>query len=117
MQETCHDAAWASPVMAINAATCWHALGEGYRASLAIAERLARADPSNVRWQRDLEISRAKVKIVLELQKNRKKFQRRPSRPHLDTDWATQPREFHFSQKTLVESSGLRTSRGLGAGR
>jgi hypothetical protein len=32
---------------------------KSYRDSLAIAERLAAADPSNTRWQRDLSISRS----------------------------------------------------------
>jgi len=33
-----------------------HALAE-YRASLTIAEALARCDPANVQWQRDLIVS------------------------------------------------------------
>ena len=32
-----------------------------YRASLAIAERLAKADPSNAGWQRDLIVSYVKL--------------------------------------------------------
>jgi tetratricopeptide (TPR) repeat protein len=34
---------------------------EHYRAGLAIAERLAAADPTNTEWQRDLSISRSKL--------------------------------------------------------
>ena len=36
-----------------------------YRASLAIAERLAAADPSNAEWQRDLSVSHDKLGDVL----------------------------------------------------
>jgi hypothetical protein len=32
-----------------------------YQASLAIADRLAKADPSNASWQRDLSISHRKI--------------------------------------------------------
>ena len=35
--------------------------GEHYRAGLAIAERLAAADPTNTEWQRDLSISRERL--------------------------------------------------------
>ena len=38
---------------------------EAYRASLAIAERLARQDASNAGWQRDLSVSHIKVGDVL----------------------------------------------------
>ena len=34
---------------------------EHYQASLAIAERLAAADPSNTEWQRDLESLRTRL--------------------------------------------------------
>jgi hypothetical protein len=37
---------------------------ESYQASLAIAERLARADPGNAGWQRDLIISNVKLAQV-----------------------------------------------------
>jgi hypothetical protein len=43
---------------------------ESFRASLAIAERLAKADPGNVGWQRDLFVSRAKIGDVLVEQGN-----------------------------------------------
>ena len=33
-----------------------------YRADLAIAERLAASDRSNAGWQKDVEISRARMK-------------------------------------------------------
>ena len=36
-----------------------------YRASLAIRERLAAADPSNAAWQRDLSVSHDKLGDVL----------------------------------------------------
>ena len=39
-----------------------------YQASLAIAERLAQADPGNARWQRDLSVSHNKVGDVLRAQ-------------------------------------------------
>ena len=35
-----------------------------YQASLAIAERLAQADPGNADWQRDLALSYGRVAIV-----------------------------------------------------
>jgi len=41
-----------------------------YRASLAIAERLARADPGNAGWQRDLSVSHNKIGDVLVEQGN-----------------------------------------------
>ena len=41
---------------------------EAYRASLAIVERLAAADPSNAAWQRDLSVSQDKVGDVLAAQ-------------------------------------------------
>jgi hypothetical protein len=37
-----------------------------YRASLAIAERLAKADPSNASWQRDLSVSHQKIGFAAE---------------------------------------------------
>jgi hypothetical protein len=37
---------------------------ESFRASLAIAERLAAADPGNAGWQRDLIVSYAKLAEV-----------------------------------------------------
>jgi hypothetical protein len=40
---------------------------EAFRQSLAIAERLASADPSNATWQRDLEISRRLVEEIRDL--------------------------------------------------
>jgi hypothetical protein len=36
----------------------------GYRASLAIRERLAAADPGNAGWQRDLALSFGRVALV-----------------------------------------------------
>ncbi len=36
-----------------------------YQASLAIRERLAKADPGNAGWQRDLSVSYAKLAVVL----------------------------------------------------
>ena len=39
-----------------------------YRASLAIAERLAAADPNNASWQRDLSVSYDRVGDVLSMQ-------------------------------------------------
>jgi len=36
-----------------------------YRASLAIAERLAAADPGNAQWQRDLALSHGRVAMAL----------------------------------------------------
>jgi hypothetical protein len=44
---------------------------KAYRDSLAIAERLARADPGNAGWQRDLSVSYAKLGVVF--QKSRDK--------------------------------------------
>ncbi len=41
-----------------------------YRDSLAIAERLAKADPGNAGWQRDLSVSYNKVGDVLVAQGN-----------------------------------------------
>ena len=38
---------------------------KSYRDSLAIADRLAKADPSNATWQRDLAISHGRVAMVL----------------------------------------------------
>jgi hypothetical protein len=35
-----------------------------YQAGLAIAERLAKADPANAQWQRDLSISRSNIDNV-----------------------------------------------------
>ena len=37
------------------------AAAEHYRAGLAIAERLAAADPTNTEWQRDLSVSRDRL--------------------------------------------------------
>jgi hypothetical protein len=37
------------------------AAAEHYRADLAIAERLAAADPTNTEWQRDLSVGRNKL--------------------------------------------------------
>ena len=45
-------------------ATCPEALGS-YRVSLAIVERLARADPGNAAWQRDLSVFHNKIGDVL----------------------------------------------------
>ena len=39
-----------------------------YRASLAIAERLAKADPGNAGWQRDLSVSHIKIGDVQQAQ-------------------------------------------------
>jgi hypothetical protein len=39
---------------------------QAYRDSLAIAERLAKADPGNAGWQRDLSVSYSKVGNVLD---------------------------------------------------
>ena len=39
-----------------------------YRASLAIRERLAAADPSNAGWQRDLSVSQGNIGDVLRAQ-------------------------------------------------
>ena len=39
----------------------WPAALTSYRASLAIAERLAKADPGNAGWQRDLSVSHNKI--------------------------------------------------------
>ena len=36
-----------------------------YKASLAIADRLARADPGNAGWQRDLALSHGRVAMIL----------------------------------------------------
>ena len=38
---------------------------KSYRDSLAIAERLAKADPGNAGWQRDLSVSYSKIGDVL----------------------------------------------------
>jgi hypothetical protein len=35
-----------------------------YRASLAIRERLAQADPGNAGWQRDLALSHCRVAVI-----------------------------------------------------
>ena len=43
---------------------------ESYRASLAIAERLAKADPGNADWQRDLSVSHNGIGDVLRAQGN-----------------------------------------------
>ena len=43
---------------------------KSYRDSLAIGERLAKADPSNTGWQRDLSVSYNKVGDVLVAQGN-----------------------------------------------
>ena len=43
---------------------------KSYRASLAIADRLAKADPRNAGWQRDLSVSYQKVGDVLVAQGN-----------------------------------------------
>ena len=43
---------------------------ESYQASLAIRERLARADPGNAGWQRDLSVSHEKIGDVLRAQGN-----------------------------------------------
>jgi tetratricopeptide (TPR) repeat protein len=43
---------------------------ESYRASLAIAERLAKADPGNAGWQRDLSVSHERIGSVLRDQGN-----------------------------------------------
>ncbi len=51
-------------------ATCWQAQGNlaaaltSYRDSLAIRERLAKADPGNAGWQRDLALSYGRVATV-----------------------------------------------------
>ncbi|MCW5664583.1 MAG: tetratricopeptide repeat protein [Piscinibacter sp.] len=41
---------------------------QAYRAALAVAERLAKADPSNAEWQRDLSISQDHIGRVLSAQ-------------------------------------------------
>ena len=43
---------------------------ESYQASLAIRERLARADPGNAGWQRDLSVSHERIGDVLVEQGN-----------------------------------------------
>ena len=43
---------------------------DSYKASLAIADRLAKADPGNAGWQRDLSVSQAKIGDVLRAQGN-----------------------------------------------
>ena len=59
-----------------SSATCWGRRGRlddaltAYRASLAIAERLAAADPSNAGWQRDLFVPYAKLGLTEENQQN-----------------------------------------------
>ncbi len=42
--------------------------GQAYRAALAVRERLARADPSNAQWQRDLSVSQDNIGQVLRAQ-------------------------------------------------
>jgi hypothetical protein len=46
---------------------------ESFRASLAIAERLAKADPGNAEWQRDLAISHGLVAMLLARQNERER--------------------------------------------
>jgi len=43
---------------------------DAYHASLAIAERLAAADPSNATWQRDVFVSHAKLGRIEQLRQN-----------------------------------------------
>ena len=38
---------------------------KSYRDSLAIADRLAKSDPGNAGWQRDLSVSHGRIAIVL----------------------------------------------------
>ena len=69
---------WARDGADEQAAGAWMGLGDilsingqtvpalaSFRASLAIAERLARADPGNAGWQRDLSVSHNKIGDVL----------------------------------------------------
>ena len=46
---------------------------KAYEQSLAIAERLAKADPSNSGWQRDLVVSYIKLGDVLTQQNQRER--------------------------------------------
>ena len=65
---------------------------ESYRDSLAIARRLAAADPGNAGWQRDLSVSYNKVGDVLVAQGNlREALQVLPRQPR-DRRAARQPR-------------------------
>ncbi len=48
-----------------------HAARKSFEQSLAIAERLAKADPNNSEWQRDLSVSYNKVGGVLARQNQR----------------------------------------------
>ena len=43
---------------------------KSYRDNLAIAERLAKSDPGNADWRRDLAVSYGKVGIVQQAQGN-----------------------------------------------
>jgi len=58
----------------IQAGDIWQTFGDlaaaltSYQASLAIAERLAKADPGNAGWQRDLSVSHNKIGDVQEAQ-------------------------------------------------
>jgi tetratricopeptide (TPR) repeat protein len=46
---------------------------ESYKADLTITERLAKADPGNAGWQRDLALSHGRVAIVLARQGERER--------------------------------------------
>jgi len=46
---------------------------ESFKASHAIFERLAKADPSNAGWQRDLALSHGRVAIILARQGERER--------------------------------------------
>ena len=65
------DGSATSPSRTTRSATCCVAQGNlpdalaAYQASLAIRERLAKADPGNAGWQRDLSVSHDKIGDVL----------------------------------------------------
>src|SRR5215831_12640798 len=60
--------------------SCWALISRSQRCkrrgvrlnSLAMAERLAKADPGNARWQRDLALSHGRVAMILARQGKRK---------------------------------------------
>jgi hypothetical protein len=71
-----------SPVPAARSATCSRRQGDlaaaltSYRASLAIAERLAQTDPGNAGWQRDVAISNERLGDIYSQEENPMEAQR-----------------------------------------
>ena len=93
--------------------SCWALISRSQRCkrrgvrlnSLAMAERLAKADPGNARWQRDLALSHGRVAMILVRQGERARAQCLSPRPR------DHPQTESFGSQQRDTTEGLRLVR------